>query len=594
MSIIKKIGGKEVLPVWALPYVMVAGEKALVDFGMAVDSLAHRAGCGNVPKSYLTGYHRKSDGEVVLVRPREWEEHRDIIAMKTEGLKETENHPFQNYERWREEVAKGIPTHAFVYLDEFTHWYCEAIEKNLEYDGTVDGAKHYSQPSVCVPCEREDYAPVLDPMIPEAVMEHHKAWFSTQDIPPVGSVQVLAISGRTGPPGSLLEDGNPSTEQGKAEKPTPAEAIRLRDFLQALEHFHDPKSEVPYYRLPPRTAVYFMLTGQLNGFSPSESKDMANWLEAVEQNSDYRLKLYDEAGHDVKIDADELQGGAKLPEYRRVRLNDVVPFYASMISGWFISVPWLSESGDFIEVDDAQNYCKPAYIGYLRARGIVLRRFPDTSDKEISLWLQNQEISAWLHEYATARPLNYARYFDAAWTDARSGVEPLPTLNDLLDQCYFSKEALEAFEPKIRWRPYGDVIELAKKYHVDKDHTEAIIRRHWELSLAYDSHTPRDHSGDLPQATEQTIREHLYSSDWIEEIIRNELEPHRAELAKGEPNPEASQAGNETDIVRAKPKKPEKQPLQGVKESVGTDRFLKKTALVEVVSPFVKDGTKDS
>ena len=150
MSIIKKVGGKEVLPVWALPYANAVGDSVFAGFEEAIHSLAHRKWM-KAPE-FMTAYRQSFNGAVVATDPKEWGRCLDTITMLTEGLKEEEKQPGgfpnQNYERWRKEVAMRLPTHAFVYLDEFHAWYYGTIESNLTHDGTYETifvAKYYGQ-----------------------------------------------------------------------------------------------------------------------------------------------------------------------------------------------------------------------------------------------------------------------------------------------------------------------------------------------------------------------------------------------------------------------------------------------------------------
>lgn len=203
-SIVREIGGRDVLPVWALPYVMPTGRNTLVLFEDALQSMAQDS--GRFVRDLLTGYQWKGRDGVSPVSRREWEKHLEIIKMKTEGLQQKESYQNENYGLWLEECAKGIPTQAFVYRDEFKEWYGKAI---YTYVDDEDGAYR-----------SEDHELVFDPMLPYSVTEQHKEWFSLLDqqradeafdsrfIPLLKrfreSLEVKAAAGKTGEVESLL------------------------------------------------------------------------------------------------------------------------------------------------------------------------------------------------------------------------------------------------------------------------------------------------------------------------------------------------------------------------------------------------------
>jgi hypothetical protein len=85
-SIIRKIGGRDVLPVWALPYVNLKGWSVLVGAEDILCSLAHQDR-GRIVPDFLTGYKLNTFGAPVPIEPIVWEDCLDYVARITEGLK---------------------------------------------------------------------------------------------------------------------------------------------------------------------------------------------------------------------------------------------------------------------------------------------------------------------------------------------------------------------------------------------------------------------------------------------------------------------------------------------------------------------------
>ena len=84
------------------------------------------------------------------------------------------------YYSWRESSAIITPTQAFLYVDELSHWYYEAHKSYIHQDGNVwviiDG-KH-----VPIPYQVEDYALILDPIIPDKVLAKHGKWLEACNV----------------------------------------------------------------------------------------------------------------------------------------------------------------------------------------------------------------------------------------------------------------------------------------------------------------------------------------------------------------------------------------------------------------------------
>lgn len=182
MSIIRKIQGREALPVWALPYVVYNGWGVCVAFEEVLQSLAHKT-YGRIVPAFLTAYKLNEDGKAAAITPIEWGRQLDYVAMITGGLKSSEGeYEYKNYPVWLDSVAKAMPTQAFVFLDELSVWYYEFIEKDVdEDDNKIQRLKLIPTGEIVeeiVTYRREDYALSLDPDIDGEVREKHKAWFA--------------------------------------------------------------------------------------------------------------------------------------------------------------------------------------------------------------------------------------------------------------------------------------------------------------------------------------------------------------------------------------------------------------------------------
>lgn len=179
MSIIRKIQGREALPVWALPYVLYNGLEVLVGFETALQSLANKT-YGRIVPPFLTAYKLNECGGYVAISPIEWKRYLDYVAIITKGLKASEEYEYQKYPIWVDDVAKSLPTQAFLFLDELSNWYYEFTRKNVsEGDGCVYVLYETPRGSELkkIPYRQENYAMSLDPIIDEKVRDKHRAWF---------------------------------------------------------------------------------------------------------------------------------------------------------------------------------------------------------------------------------------------------------------------------------------------------------------------------------------------------------------------------------------------------------------------------------
>ncbi len=363
------------------------------------------------------------------------------------------------------------------------------------------------------------------------------------------------------PDSPLVPDDEP-VAQTDAVKASPSPSMPLADFVHALERYHDPDRKHPYYRLPAREAVYFMLTGK-------GDKEAMRWREIRGPSLDYRLILFNEEEKPAAIDAEALKDGATVPDNLAVRLDNVALLFWQKLNGGgsiFLSVPWQSVDGKPMSVYDAQDYIGDehvSYVGYSVAEGILLRRFKDTSREEISLWLRKGEIPVWWDKYISAPRFDYDKHFTNSEMFYSISARKLPTLAELLDACFFSRQQLEAFKPKVRWRSYEYLLVVGERWRMDKERMDDLIRRYWNHTAicAFQIHpSPKAWQDDevLNQMVED-IQSRLYPSDWIDSIVREELEPRHIELTKAdedarvsaEETERAENMGREKDVDMA-------------------------------------------
>lgn len=118
MSIIRKIQGREALPVWTLPYATRWRESpdSLVRVLTELDGFPLRHG--------LVAYKFISEkNEAVAYHPGEWEIYVHEFKALEDKLRAEEVTPNANLERWKIEAVKKLPGNAFVWHDEFAAWF---------------------------------------------------------------------------------------------------------------------------------------------------------------------------------------------------------------------------------------------------------------------------------------------------------------------------------------------------------------------------------------------------------------------------------------------------------------------------------------
>ncbi|MCX7111462.1 MAG: hypothetical protein NTX45_15310 [Proteobacteria bacterium] len=174
MSIIRIINGREVIPVWAIPYVCHLGVSLSAGFGDFLQSLAHKPS-GMIKPDFITAYLQDENGAVVPISNNEWKGLLKDVKNEEDMRMESEGPLNIPYYAWRESSAIITPTQAFLYVDELSRWYYEAHKAYIDHDKNIwviiDG-KH--EP---IPYRREDYPLILDPIIPKKVLKKHCEWF---------------------------------------------------------------------------------------------------------------------------------------------------------------------------------------------------------------------------------------------------------------------------------------------------------------------------------------------------------------------------------------------------------------------------------
>lgn len=150
MNCIIHIGGREALPVRAIPF--VTGWQSYSPDAVA-EGLAHRLESGKFEG--LTAYHIASDGSISAMLPKEWDGPARALAALSEKLDEMGG---DSYPLWREQSISELPSHCFVWRDEFeknvTGWW-----RTLHLVGERPGDKELN------------FAPRIPPNLEVAVFE---------------------------------------------------------------------------------------------------------------------------------------------------------------------------------------------------------------------------------------------------------------------------------------------------------------------------------------------------------------------------------------------------------------------------------------
>ena len=123
MNCVVIIAGREAVPVRAIPF--VTGWQSFSPDAVA-EGLAHRLDSGKLEG--LTAYHIAGDGSISAMLPKEWDAPVDALAALSKKLKDT-----GGYSRpaWREQSILELPSHCFVWRDEFeknvTGWWWKLL-----------------------------------------------------------------------------------------------------------------------------------------------------------------------------------------------------------------------------------------------------------------------------------------------------------------------------------------------------------------------------------------------------------------------------------------------------------------------------------
>lgn len=121
MNCVVIIAGREAVPVRAIPF--VTGWQSFSPDAVA-EGLAHRLESGKL--AGLTAYHIASDGSIAAMLPKEWDGPARALDALSAKLEEMEG---DSYPAWREQSIPELPSHCFVWRDEFdknvTDWWRE-------------------------------------------------------------------------------------------------------------------------------------------------------------------------------------------------------------------------------------------------------------------------------------------------------------------------------------------------------------------------------------------------------------------------------------------------------------------------------------
>ena len=119
MNCVVCIAGREAVPVRAIPF--VTGWKSFTPDAVA-EGLAHRLESGKLEG--LTAYHIAGDGSISAMLPKEWDGPARALDALSAKLGEMRG---DSYPAWREQSIPELPSHCFVWRDEFeknvTDWW---------------------------------------------------------------------------------------------------------------------------------------------------------------------------------------------------------------------------------------------------------------------------------------------------------------------------------------------------------------------------------------------------------------------------------------------------------------------------------------
>lgn len=123
MNCVITINGREAVPVRAIPF--ITGWKTFSPDAVAI-GLAQRCEWGRLEG--LTAYHTTEDG-FYEVLPKEWDGVTSELAALSNLLKKDDPDAKISYPEWRKKSISYLPSHCFVWLDEFERVYKGAMDR---------------------------------------------------------------------------------------------------------------------------------------------------------------------------------------------------------------------------------------------------------------------------------------------------------------------------------------------------------------------------------------------------------------------------------------------------------------------------------
>lgn len=161
MSILRKIGGRDALPVWTLPF--AAG------VWMTADKLARiLAGRWLFEDIELTAFKLDANGVPVKLSPKQWDRVIEELELLQGRLKAMDCDEAEQIEQWRTESVKRLPADAFVWLDEGAAWF---RRHQLHRDYIVFHEDGHEE----IPQRPGDRDLDLSPLIPRVIEDYFRA-----------------------------------------------------------------------------------------------------------------------------------------------------------------------------------------------------------------------------------------------------------------------------------------------------------------------------------------------------------------------------------------------------------------------------------
>jgi hypothetical protein len=161
MSILRKIGGRDALPVWTLPF--AAG------VWMTADKLARILAVRWFSEDIeLTAFKLDADGVPVTLHPKQWDRVIEDLELLQGRLKAMDCREAEQIEQWRTESVKRLPADAFVWLDECAAWFGR---HQLHRDHFMFHEDGYEE----IPKRPGDGDLDLFPLIPRAIEDYFRA-----------------------------------------------------------------------------------------------------------------------------------------------------------------------------------------------------------------------------------------------------------------------------------------------------------------------------------------------------------------------------------------------------------------------------------